>query len=527
MERQAPMVRPGEIVGGKYRVERVLGEGGMGAVVVARHVHFDDRVALKLLHPHVAQNPELVARFVREGRAARQIRSEHVVHITDVDLLDNGLPYLVMEYLEGVDLAQLLHQRGPLPVPQAIDYLLQVCEALAEAHAQGIVHRDLKPGNLFVSRRPDGSACLKILDFGISKVTDPKQHALTTTSAIIGTPLYMSPEQLQAARDVDARSDLWALGVILYELVAGVAPFRGETLPQISVKIILEDPIPLHVSQPGADPRLEAILTRCLRKAREERFQHVGELAAALAPLAPAHAMLSVERIHRLTGLAPSALSLPPPAPSPHAVSMAVSQEKAVISVETMAAPHSVERQQLEASATVGVPIVQGAREPVLEPAFASAQVASPSTIGGTSSRLSAQTTTPTRAGHWARLVSLVVLGLCALGAVLAYALRPAPPRPVVQAKPVEERVDEPAPPPSASASESAPGPAASVSAPKVSPTIVPKPKSSATVPAVPPSSTAPASAPVVKGWGADTPPQPSTKPTAPPTAPTKSNEDL
>ena len=521
-----PMVRPGEIVGGKYRVERILGEGGMGAVVVARHVHFDDRVALKLLHPHVAENPELVARFVREGRAARQIRSEHVVHVTDVDLLDNGLPYLVMEYLEGVDLAQLLHQRGPLPVAQAIDYLLQICEALAEAHAQGIVHRDLKPGNLFVSRRPDGSACLKILDFGISKVTDPKQHALTTTSAIIGTPLYMSPEQLQAARDVDARSDLWALGVILYELVAGVAPFRGETLPQISVKIILEDPTPLGASLPGADPRLEAVVARCLRKAREERFQHVGELAAALAPLAPAHAMLSVERIERLTGLAPSALSLPRPARSPFAVSMAMAPpSQAVISAETMTAPDSVERRQLESSATVGVPIVPMAHEPVLASSFAQGPAAAaPSTIGGTSARLSAQTTTTTSAGRWARVVSLSVLGLCALAAVLAYALRPSPPRSVVTAKPsvTEEASEEPKspPPPSASPSSELPtSPSAIASTPKVLPPVV-KPKAAASA----------SSVPVVKGWGADTPPSSKPIPSAPPvppTAPTKSNEDL
>ena len=206
---------PGDVIAGKYRVERVLGAGGMGVVVAALHLQLDERVALKLLSTSAAGNEEATARFLREARAAVKIKSEHVARVSDVGTLENGVPYMVMEYLDGTDLARWLAGRGVLPVEQAVDFLLQAGEAIAEAHTLGIVHRDLKPANLFCSKKPDGRLCIKVLDFGISKVTAPGgpggtdggQHDLTRTATVVGTPTYMSPEQMLASRLVDLRTD--------------------------------------------------------------------------------------------------------------------------------------------------------------------------------------------------------------------------------------------------------------------------------------------------------------------------------
>ncbi len=222
-------VAPGEVLAGKYRVDRVLGAGGMGVVVAAHHVHLDERVALKFLLPDALRSPEAVARFVREARAAVKIKSEHVARVTDVGHLENGAPYIVMEYLEGVDLSAWLRQNGPMPIPQAVDFVLQACEAIADAHVLGIVHRDLKPSNLFCIRRTDGQSSIKVLDFGISKILNPgtPRPDMTATSALIGSPLYMSPEQMSLSKGVDVRTDIWSLGIILFELITGRTPFEG------------------------------------------------------------------------------------------------------------------------------------------------------------------------------------------------------------------------------------------------------------------------------------------------------------
>src|SRR3954463_12881127 len=204
---QAASVRAGDILAGKYRIDRVLGVGGMGVVVAAHHMQLDERVAVKFLLPRALKNPEAVTRFIREARAAVKIKSEHVARVTDVGRLENGAPYIVMEYLEGLDLGAWLQQRGPLPVSQAVEFLLQACEAIAEAHALGIVHRDLKPANLFVIRRPDGGLSVKVLDFGIAKRIGAARGAnITSTAAVMGSPLYMSPEQLNSSKDADART---------------------------------------------------------------------------------------------------------------------------------------------------------------------------------------------------------------------------------------------------------------------------------------------------------------------------------
>jgi len=316
-------IAEGKVLAGKYRVERVLGRGGMGVVVAAHHIHLDEKVAIKFLLPEAVASADVVGRFVREARAAVRIKSEHVARVSDVGTLEGGEPYMVMEYLDGSDLAEWLQQRGALPVEQAVEFLLQASEAIAEAHALGIVHRDLKPANLFVVRRADGLLSIKVLDFGISKVTGPAGSAdsnMTRTSAVMGSPLYMPPEQMAASRNVDARADIWALGVILYELLTGTAPFSGETLPEVCLKIAMQPPSPLRSLRPDVPPELEAVVLRCLEKDREQRYPNIAALAHALVDFGPARARGSVERITRTiqaAGLSTNALDLPLPANAP------------------------------------------------------------------------------------------------------------------------------------------------------------------------------------------------------------------
>jgi serine/threonine protein kinase len=297
-------VFPGQILGGKYRVDRVLGAGGMGMVVAATHLQLEERVAIKFLLPEAMGNPEAVARFGREARAAVKIRGEHVARVIDVGSFENGAPYMVMEHLDGRDLSAVITERGALSPAEAVDAVLQACEALAEAHALGIVHRDLKPANLFLTRRPDGTPSVKVLDFGISKVTNASasDNAMTKTSAIMGSPLYMSPEQMTASRDVDARTDIWAIGVVLYELLAGRAPFRAETLPEICGLILTAAPPAIRNFSPSTPEPLQLAVLRCLEKDRTRRFQSVSEVAQAIAPFGSRATSRSVERISRILG---------------------------------------------------------------------------------------------------------------------------------------------------------------------------------------------------------------------------------
>jgi eukaryotic-like serine/threonine-protein kinase len=302
-------VKEGDILAGKYRVERVLGVGGMGVVVSALHVQLDERVAIKFLLPGALANPDAVARFGREARAAVKIKSEHVARVTDVGVLESGAPYLVMEFLHGRDLAAVVHEGGPLPVAIAVEYVLQALEALAEAHALGIVHRDLKPANLFLTLRADGTPSVKVLDFGISKVTAPdgsSDMGMTKTQTVMGSPLYMSPEQMASSRDVDARSDIWAAGTVLYELVTGRVPFQAETMPQLCTMILRDDPPAPRSFQPGIPEGLQQVILRSLQKQRSDRYQNVAEFSAALAEYAPNLGARSAERIARvLAGGAP------------------------------------------------------------------------------------------------------------------------------------------------------------------------------------------------------------------------------
>ena len=290
-------VRVGDVLAGKYQVEGILGAGGMGVVVSARHLQLDERVALKFLRPDAVADEEAMTRLAREAKAAVKIKSEHVARVIDVGTLETGAPYIVMEFLEGCDLAAWLRQKGPLPIDQAVEFVLQACEAIAEAHSLGIIHRDLKPANLFVTRRNDGVVSIKVLDFGISKYVNAGDMAGTQTSAIMGSPYYMSPEQMRSSRDVDPTSDIWALGIILYELLAGKTPFMAETFPEVCVRVATEPPASLRPVRPDVPPGLEATITKCLKKDRRSRFRDVADLAFSLREFAPPRAVVSIERI--------------------------------------------------------------------------------------------------------------------------------------------------------------------------------------------------------------------------------------
>jgi serine/threonine protein kinase len=309
--------KEGDVIADKYRVERLLGQGGMGVVIAAQHLTLRQTVAVKLLRPEAMDRADAVERFLREGRAARSITSEHIARVHDVGTLDSGQPFMVMEYLVGSDLDDIIKNQGRLPISEAVDYILQACEAIAEAHMLGIVHRDLKPANIFVTRRVDGSPLVKVLDFGLSKVTktDTLEPSLTTANTVMGSPYYMSPEQVRSLKSIDARADVWALGVILYQLISGKRPFQEESLGALFVMIGAEPPAPIRSYVPDIPQELEALVYRCLEKAPANRFQSVAELARGLATFASDGARPSIERILRtLNDLEP--LVVRPPAPS-------------------------------------------------------------------------------------------------------------------------------------------------------------------------------------------------------------------
>ena len=315
----AGLPQPGDILGEKYRVERVLGRGGMGMVVAARHLHLRDRVAIKLMLPDT-EGEEHKARFLREARAAARIKSDHVARVTDFGMLDDGSPMIVMEYLEGEDIASVL-ARGALPVATAVEYVLQACEGVAAAHAMGVVHRDLKPSNIFLTSEPNGDAIVKILDFGISKITAREDDTasiaqLTEANSILGSPQYMSPEQLRGL-EVDTRTDIWALGAMLFEMVTGHTPFERKSMAELCAAILNEPPTPLSRYLDDPPPALDVVLRSALEKTVALRCRTVHDLAQGLAMVVPTPtARLAVDSIRKLTTAnerrTPS--SAPPPA---------------------------------------------------------------------------------------------------------------------------------------------------------------------------------------------------------------------
>jgi eukaryotic-like serine/threonine-protein kinase len=275
-------VQPGDVLRGKYRVERLLGQGGMAYVVSAWHLHLEQRVAIKLLRPETASHGEVVERFLREARAASKLEGGHVTRVLDVDTLDGGAPFIVMEYLEGGDLGQILRDRAPLPVHEVAGWVRQACVGIAEAHGLGIIHRDLKPANLFLAQKRSGEAVVKVLDFGISKLLEDTR--ITRAAVGMGSAEYMSPEQMRSAGDVDARTDLWSLGVTLYELCTGATPFHAESIAQVGAAVLTRDPTPPRALRPDLPAGLEAVILRCLDKDPARRFAGAPALAAALAP---------------------------------------------------------------------------------------------------------------------------------------------------------------------------------------------------------------------------------------------------
>ena len=335
-------------------------------VVAAHHIQLNEKVAIKFLLPEALAKAETVERFMREARAAVRIKSEHVARVSDVGLLEGGEPYMVMECLDGLDLSDWLRQRGVLPIEQAVEFLLQACEAIAEAHVLGIVHRDLKPSNLFVVCRADGLWSVKVLDFGISKVA-PRGAAgadasLTNTAAVIGSPLYMPPEQMESSCTVDARADIWALGVVLFELLTGQLPFAGETVPEICMKVAVSAPRSIRSLRPELPQAFESIIERCLEKNPKRRYQDVAELAQALIEFGPRRAHNSVERISRTIQAAGPTLR--PAAPNPASGSEELSVTATIVDADSgdssAALPRKGRRWSTALGATLVVTLLSG-----------------------------------------------------------------------------------------------------------------------------------------------------------------------
>ncbi len=321
-------MRPGDLIDGRYRLEQLLGRGGMGAVFSAEHLLLETKVAIKFLVD--ARSQEAVVRFAREARVTARLTSAHATRVMDVATPSDRdrPPYLVMELLQGTDLDAILRERGPLSVEKSVGYLLQACDAIAEAHANGVVHRDIKPGNLFLARQPNGTDILKVLDFGLSKLVEATEAPnVTRTTAIMGSPAYMSPEQLRNPKRVDVRTDVWALGVVLYELLTKELPFRFDSTADLLIAIATEPHVPIRKRLPSLAEGVEAVVERCLSKKPEDRYPDVVEFARAITPFAALDDRRRLDIIERRASDAP--LSTPArswglgkPNPSPHATTL-------------------------------------------------------------------------------------------------------------------------------------------------------------------------------------------------------------
>jgi eukaryotic-like serine/threonine-protein kinase len=413
-------ILPGALLAGKYRVERIIGQGGMGVVVEARHLALDERVALKFLLPEYATHPEASTRFLREARAAVKIKSEHVARVSDVGTLDTGAPYMVMELLDGRDLANTLHTQGVLPIADAVDYVIQSCDALIEAHGYGIVHRDIKPANLFLTQRPNRMPLVKVLDFGISKVMGGQVESLTKTSAFVGSALYMSPEQMQSTRSVDLRTDIYALGISLYELLAGKQPFYAETITALCAEIFTGTPTPIRSIRPEIPEGLAAVLEKAYARDREARYQSMGELVVALAPYAPPRSHVVIESVARMAALAvplPGAPSTVPPGaitgalPAVGSTSQAGTLVQATSQAGTQVRPTSQSGTQMLSTSQ------PAAVAPSVPPPAASAL---PLTTGAGTSVVAAPAAPKSSKGLLVAVVAVAVLALAGGGAFLA-----------------------------------------------------------------------------------------------------------
>ncbi len=304
----------GQIVAEKYRIDGVIGTGGMGVVVAATHIELDQRVAIKFLRE---ASPEALARFQREARLLVRLKNAHVARVIDVGSLEDDTPYIVMEHLDGEDLSFVVAKSSRLPVEVAVDYILEASEAVAEAHAMGMVHRDLKPANLFLARGAGGTTSIKVLDFGISKILDdrstgsnsgPRGGDLTSEGVALGSPGYMSPEQMTSARDVDERSDIFSLGALLYRLVTGQTAFKGNSPVSILASMAIDGLTPVRSLASDVPEGFADVVERCLAQDKAARYATVAHVAEALAPFASRRGRTSIEQIHATmnVGTAPS-----------------------------------------------------------------------------------------------------------------------------------------------------------------------------------------------------------------------------
>jgi eukaryotic-like serine/threonine-protein kinase len=288
----------GSVLQGRYLVRQRIGKGGMGVVYLAEHVLIRRKVAIKTLHANPPPAPAVVERFHREALAATAVGDQHIVDVTDMGQLEDGAYYLVMEYLEGADLAFTVASEGPLPIARAVRIVMQLCDALTAVHAAGIVHRDLKPENLFLIERQGEPDFVKVLDFGVCKLTqahDGSFHRLTGTGAALGTPHFMAPEQIEGRSDVDHRADLYAVGGILFNALTGGAPFDAPSLPRLFMQICHDPPPRLRELREDAPEQLEAIVSRTLAKDPADRYQDSQALKRALAPFAQLPTQAPVE----------------------------------------------------------------------------------------------------------------------------------------------------------------------------------------------------------------------------------------
>lgn len=493
------MIQQGDLLAGKYRVEQVLGAGGMGYVVAALHEQLGQRVAVKLLVPELCENEDSVTRFLREARAAVRIQSEHVARVLDVGELTNGSPYMVMEFLSGRDLADELDLPGQIDVPTAIDYVLQASEAVAEAHSMGLIHRDLKPANLFLTHRPDGSPLVKVLDFGISKAINVDDSALepapslTATHSLLGSPAYMSPEQIRRPKSVDTRTDIWSLGSILWELLTRDPPFNADS-PLALLAAVVSDPLPdIRDKRPDVPDQLAAVIAKCLEKNPDNRFQTVAELADALAPFAPR----SQNSVSRISGILRS-VSLRP-----------VSADKSPSSERTLQSPGT--GNPITGNPITGDQPTEIDRVRVVTPA--------PAARSEKNTRTDWEATPSLVRRSRRRLVVATAVGFGAVVAALVLwqnrpRARPEPSPEIAAQKPTGAGVDLTDAPPSAAAPIAAP----SLVAPSAAAVAEPSPSSSTSPrPAAPPHKAAPKPKAVSSPSVAPPAPPPPTKPVADP----------
>jgi serine/threonine-protein kinase len=449
-DQTAPSITAGTLLAGKYRIERVLGEGGMGVVLAATNEALRQRVAIKLLRTGALANPNTLGRFEREARAAASLRSEHVARVVDVGKLEDGRPYMVMEYLDGQDLGCVIEHADHLPVGVAVDYVLQACEAIAEAHAAGIIHRDLKPTNLFLALTVDGRPLVKVLDFGISKMDDAAEDmSLTRTTEIVGSPSYMSPEQLRASRGVDIRTDIWAIGVILYELLTKDLPFQASTITEL-VAVVLTEPVPdVRVLRPDVPAPLAEAITRCLAKPRDARFENVAELVRAIAPFASIDDSSMSDRVERVARVAAGSGRLPPITGSgsgPHVAqarisSSGASSSTAAVSAATVAfgdpsASNPAPQLVASVASVASVPPVQSDAPPAGSSARVAVHGGTSVAWGETQSDDGAKGAPGTKSSRWAVLVgaaaAVLVIGGVGAGALVYMKRSPAVTSPTV-----------------------------------------------------------------------------------------------